>query len=359
MRDRGPSNGINLVESQAACEGSRTTKLGDRFASEGCPLHEEPGWADVERRVTEPFLVDGQAEPADPALEPYYTRRNAVEEVGRGRQLERNRNDGTGHGTTGTVVSAADESLSVDVAVSNDLLREPILSSATAALLDQYAMMTTIDLVHPPRPGKKLLVLDLDHTLFDCKSTAPNPHDLLRPGTHEFLTAVYGSFDMAIWSQSSRALLNHKLATIGLVDTANRAYRIAFTLDANAMFPVTPRSRSPSLDRGESPTRQSRMHVKALALIWARFPETWARATTVHVDDLPRNFALNPRNGIHVDPWFWSADAAEKDEELPALARYLTRVVAPAEDVTALDHRGWRQHREVRGGMDVVTPRRL
>ncbi|KAJ3356878.1 Ubiquitin-like domain-containing CTD phosphatase 1 [Allomyces javanicus] len=211
-------------------------------------------------------------------------------------------------------------------------------------------MMTTIDLAHPPRPGKKLLVLDLDHTLFDCKSTSPNPHDLLRPGTHEFLTSVHAFFDLAIWSQSSRALLNHKLATLGLLDTTHRAYRIAFTLDATAMFPVTPRSRSPSLERAESPTRQGRMHVKALELIWARFPETWTRATTVHVDDLSRNFALNPRNGIRVDPWFWSADAVAKDEELPALAKYLTCVVAPAGDVTALDHRAWRQHRAVCGG---------
>ncbi|KAJ3370825.1 Ubiquitin-like domain-containing CTD phosphatase 1 [Allomyces arbusculus] len=230
----------------------------------------------------------------------------------------------------------------------NDLPREPILSPATAALFDQYVMMTSIDLIHPPRPGKKLLVLDLDHTLFDCKSTSLNPHDLLRPGTHEFLTTVYACFDLAIWSQSSRTLLNHKLATLGLLDTGSRAYRIAFTLDATAMFPVTPRSRSPSLERAESPTRPSRMHVKALALIWARFSETWTRATTVHVDDLSRNFVLNPRNGIRVDPWFWSADAAVADAELPTLARYLVHAVAPAEDVTTLDHRAWRQHRKVR-----------
>ncbi|KNE68220.1 HAD hydrolase, family IIID [Allomyces macrogynus ATCC 38327] len=352
MRDRGPSNGINLVESQAASAAPRTAKFRDGFASEGHPIHEEPAWAgssvlDGERCVTELPPADGQA---DPALEPCDTRRDAVEGLGRVRQLARDQDEGAeGHGTTGTVVSA-DDSLSVDAKVSNDLPREPILSPATAALLDQYVMMMTIDLAHPPRLGKKLLVLDLDHTLFDCKSSSPNPHDLIRPGTHEFLTTVYTSFDLAIWSQSSRTLLNHKLATLGLLDTANHTYRIAFTLDATAMFPVTPRSRSPSLERAESPTWQSRMHVKALSLIWARFPETWTRATTMHVDDLQRNFALNPRNGIRVDPWFWSVDAALEDVELRSLARYLMRVVAPAEDVTALDHRAWRQHREVRDG---------
>lgn len=36
-------------------------------------------------------------------------------------------------------------------------------------------------ILNPPRPGKKLLVLDIDYTLFDHRSTAENPRELMRP----------------------------------------------------------------------------------------------------------------------------------------------------------------------------------
>jgi hypothetical protein len=35
--------------------------------------------------------------------------------------------------------------------------------------------------------------------------------------------------------------------------------------------------------------------VKPLELIWRKFPERYSAANTVHVDDLSRNFALNPQ----------------------------------------------------------------
>lgn len=38
-----------------------------------------------------------------------------------------------------------------------------------------------IKLVNPCRKGKKLLVLDIDYTLFDHRSTAENPLQLMRP----------------------------------------------------------------------------------------------------------------------------------------------------------------------------------
>ena len=41
------------------------------------------------------------------------------------------------------------------------------------------------------RPGKKLLVLDIDYTLFDHRSTAETGTELMRPYLHEFLTAAY------------------------------------------------------------------------------------------------------------------------------------------------------------------------
>lgn len=42
-----------------------------------------------------------------------------------------------------------------------------------------------------PREGKKLLVLDLDHTVFDNDERAVTKHELIRPYLHEFLSAAY------------------------------------------------------------------------------------------------------------------------------------------------------------------------
>ena len=38
--------------------------------------------------------------------------------------------------------------------------------------------------------------------------------------------------------------------------------------------------------------------VKPLEFIWRRFPDFYDRRNTVHVDDLSRNFVLNPANGL-------------------------------------------------------------
>lgn len=48
-----------------------------------------------------------------------------------------------------------------------------------------------IDVLNEPRPGKKLLVLDIDYTLFDHRSAAEQGYELMRPYLHEFLTSAY------------------------------------------------------------------------------------------------------------------------------------------------------------------------
>lgn len=83
-----------------------------------------------------------------------------------------------------------------------------------------------IRVLNPPREAKKLVVLDIDYTLFDHRSPAENPHELMRPckfvayitylfcyfppffnectfvvaDLHEFLTAAYSEYDIIIWS---------------------------------------------------------------------------------------------------------------------------------------------------------------
>ncbi len=49
----------------------------------------------------------------------------------------------------------------------------------------------TAKIFNEPREGKKLLVLDIDYTLFDHRSTGETGSELMRPYLHEFLTDSY------------------------------------------------------------------------------------------------------------------------------------------------------------------------
>lgn len=57
--------------------------------------------------------------------------------------------------------------------------------------------------LNAPRAGKKLLVLDIDYTLFDHRSTVESVSELMRPYLHEFLAAVFPHYDIWIWSATS------------------------------------------------------------------------------------------------------------------------------------------------------------
>ena len=64
----------------------------------------------------------------------------------------------------------------------------------------------------------------------------------------------------------------------------NPAYRVCFVLDKASMFRSGPRQK----------------YIKPLHIIWSKYPNLWGKHNTVHVDDLHRNFAMNPENGILV-----------------------------------------------------------
>lgn len=65
--------------------------------------------------------------------------------------------------------------------------------------------------LNPPREGKKLLVLDIDYTIFDLGSSAERPEELARPYLHEFMTACYEHFDLIIWSATSMKWVEVKM----------------------------------------------------------------------------------------------------------------------------------------------------
>ena len=91
--------------------------------------------------------------------------------------------------------------------------------------LEKQKSKIKIQILHPLR-GKKLLVLDLDYTLFDCKSPASHISLLARPGLHEFLTAMYQEYELVIWSQTSWRYLEAKITELGML--THDEYKISF-----------------------------------------------------------------------------------------------------------------------------------
>lgn len=64
-----------------------------------------------------------------------------------------------------------------------------------------------VNIIHPLRQGKKLLVLDIDYTILDTKpltSGSLPPAECARPGLHEFLEEVYPHYDICIWQVADK-----------------------------------------------------------------------------------------------------------------------------------------------------------
>ncbi|KAL3729515.1 hypothetical protein ACJRO7_026614 [Eucalyptus globulus] len=187
--------------------------------------------------------------------------------------------------------------------------------------IDQYK----IELRNPCREGKKLLVLDIDYTLFDHRSPAENPRQLMRPYLHEFLTAAYAEYDIIIWSATSMKWVELKMGQLGVLDNPN--YKITALLDRMAMITV-----------------QSDSHgifdCKPLGVIWAQLPEYYSEKNTIMFDDLRRNFVMNPQNGLTIKPFRKAHSSRDSDQELVKLTQYLL-AIADLDDFSSLDHRNW------------------
>lgn len=191
-----------------------------------------------------------------------------------------------------------------------------------------------IDMIAPLREGKKLLVLDIDYTILDTRPLTSGllPPDMCaRPGLHEFLEAVYPYYDICIWSQTGWMWLETKLVELGMIGSS-RNYQISFVLDKTCMFTVFSQ-------RNGKPWSH---FVKPLQIIWNHFPQFDA-SNTIHIDDLSRNFALNPREGLKI-PAFRNAQTPEAmaDRELRKLTRYLLHI-AQVSDFRTIMHKNWKQ----------------
>ncbi|POY71456.1 hypothetical protein BMF94_5769 [Rhodotorula taiwanensis] len=203
--------------------------------------------------------------------------------------------------------------------------------------LKEHAEKLEMNIIRPPRPDKMLLVLDLDGCILDTGSwKLPELATELfaRPYLHDMLAAISPFYDVIIWSQTAWVWLERKIIELEMIGpTARGNYHIVSCLDKTCMFSVY------SEKEGKAWSHQ----VKALGIIWANMPQ-YVPEKTVHLDDLSRNFAMNPKNGIkcHAYKDALTRDNIDKDKELLYVARYLLQLVNVA-DVTQLDHSKFRK----------------
>ncbi|KAJ2845962.1 hypothetical protein J3B02_004534 [Coemansia erecta] len=209
--------------------------------------------------------------------------------------------------------------------------RSQVISTDWKPALDKIVQTADIRLMNPPRQGKKLVVLDLDYTLFDCKNISGNVADMARPGLHEFLSAIYPQYDLIIWSQTKWHVVESKITLLGML--THPLYRITTALDISTMLTVK------AVRGGQVMTHQ----VKPLQFIWTRFPDHYNQENTIHIDDLGRNFALNYQNGLKVKQFKRADTKPRSDKELFRLAAYLLKIAAlPSFD--GLNHSQWHSY---------------
>lgn len=212
-------------------------------------------------------------------------------------------------------------------------------ASETYSKLQQAIANTPVkmQLMNAPREGKKLLVLDLDHTILDFKNATQEGggqgfvdfNRMKRPGADAFLTSVYQHYDIVIWSQTSLRWLDIKLNELGFL-RPDRPYKFLFVLTKECMFRVKQRN-----SRGKIKKKAC----KPLQLIWTKFSQYHSK-NSVHLDDLATNFCLNPRNGLKCSGFYRTKPNAASDCELLLWAKYLD-LLATDEDVRVRDHTDW------------------
>lgn len=92
------------------------------------------------------------------------------------------------------------------------------------------------------------------------------------------------------------------------------AAQISFVSDSTSMFPIF----------GKRNGQAYKHDVKPLAFLWAKFPQ-WSGKNTIHIDDLSRNFALNPGEGLKIRAFKGAGtDTGLADNRLKKLGEYVS-----------------------------------
>ncbi|GIL65800.1 hypothetical protein Vafri_19425 [Volvox africanus] len=187
-----------------------------------------------------------------------------------------------------------------------------------------------VKILSPPRPGKKCLVIDIDYTIFDLGSIAERPEELARPYLHEFLASAHKSYDIIIWSATSKKWVEVKMKELRVL--GNPDYTIVCLLDHTAMVTV-------------HTEKYGVFDCKPLQFIWDKFPEQYTPANTIMLDDLKRNYIMNPQQGLVIRPFRKAHLTRGSDRELLGLKSYL-EAIAPLDSLEELDHSRWERYLE-------------
>ncbi|KAL7053077.1 hypothetical protein AAHC03_01415 [Spirometra sp. Aus1] len=207
------------------------------------------------------------------------------------------------------------------------------------------------------RPDKRLLVLDIDYTIFDHLTPAESAKQLMRPYLHELLTRAYVNYDIAIWSATSMTWILAKIGQMNLIPKS--------TTDAVRQQQVESRSTTQRPDHASNiPLYETDLpfkicllvdsgamisvyleehgvkEVKPLAVIWNRFPR-YGPQNTIMFDDVRRNFAMNPQSGLRIHSYRDAHVNYATDKELLYLADYLDLIALLEPDFTKLNHHKW------------------
>ena len=123
--------------------------------------------------------------------------------------------------------------LDIDYSASTSASFTPWTELENVHSLQKVTKDTQINIINDLRPAKKLIVFDLDYTLFDCKSQVSHIDMLARPGLHDMMAVLYPHYEFVIWSQTSWRWLEAKITELGMLQHAE--YKIAFVLDQKSM----------------------------------------------------------------------------------------------------------------------------
>ncbi|KAA3676470.1 ubiquitin-like domain-containing CTD phosphatase 1 [Paragonimus westermani] len=197
------------------------------------------------------------------------------------------------------------------------------------------------------RPGKRLLVLDVDYTIFGHLTPAESARQLARPYLFEFLKRAYVHFDIVIWSatrvipSNAASMLRAQAGEEAIVedpytaDTSEETvpeppFRITLLLDSSDMISV------------HFPSHGVR-EVKPLGVIWENHPQ-WGPHNTIMFDDVRRNFIMNPQSGLRIRSYRDAHVNYKTDHELRDLALYLELIAAREPDFKRLNHNHWERY---------------
>ena len=235
----------------------------------------------------------------------------------------------------------------MDVDYSGDTSGKTVRTADNLMLLQQRIASVEVTLINEVRPSKKLIVFDLDYTLYDCgkksRQAAGAAINLLkRPGADDMLTQLYaGGYDIVIWGATHWKWVEMKLTDLGML--THPSYKILSVLDRSAMF---------RLGGADAKGKKGAHEVKPLEFVWQKVGGgVFSAANTIHIDDLSRNFAMNPGEGLKCSQYKLEGkmDGREADTELFPMTKYLLEIAAEVPDWRVLDHSKWKDGLEAAG----------